>query len=206
MAFQDINRLLVEGKDDEYVINDLLNRHNINNLFHIKSADGINNLVKSLKDEIIATDLHSLGVILDVDQSFNSAWNRIKNILIELKCTDIPMDPNPEGTIVKNAKNRKIGVWLMPDNQNTGMLEDFISLMIPKNDDLWPKAKIDVENIPQCSRRFKPDYLSKAQVHTWLAWQEEPGTRMGQSFKKQYLDSNCELAVSFVNWAKGLLD
>lgn len=77
--------------------------------------------------------------------------------------------------------------------------------MIAEGDVLWPKAQSDVNSIPLESRRFKATYLSKAHVHTWLAWQEEPGTRMGETFKKRYLDPNHPQANLFVACIKRLL-
>ena len=59
----------------------------------------------------------------------------------------------------------------MPDNQRTGALEDFVVGMIAAGDELWPKAQADVIAIEEDKRRFRPTYLTKAQVHTWLAWQ-----------------------------------
>ena len=47
-------------------------------------------------------------------------------------------------------------------------------------------------------------HKSKAEIHTWLAWQEEPGTPMGQAITKQYLDTNKELAKKFIGWLDNL--
>jgi len=101
--------------------------------------------------------------------------------------------------------SKKMGIWVMPDNKSAGALEDFVGKLIAEGDTLWPKAQADVNGIPQADRRFKETYLSKAQIHTWLAWQEEPGTRMGETFKKKYLDPNHPQASAFVNWIRSLL-
>jgi hypothetical protein len=200
-----IYRFLVEGYDDNYVVKDLLKYHE-QDFFSIKVKGGVEKLVTSLKEEIKATDLKALGVILDADKCLSNTWDRIKGILKNVNCVNVPNEPSSGGTIVKTSHGQKIGVWLMPDNQHPGMLEDFISSMIPESDCLWAKAQNDVEKIPEKCRRFKRNYLSKAMVHTWLAWQEEPGTRMGQTFTKRCLDPECEQALSFVNWVKRLLD
>lgn len=40
----------------------------------------------------------------------------------------------------------------------------------------------------------------KAVIHTWLAWQEEPGTALGQAITKRYLDPSRDPAPAFRNW------
>lgn len=53
--------------------------------------------------------------------------------------------------------------------------------------------------------RLDDVFIAKAQVHTWLVWQEEPGTRMGETFRKKYLDPEHPSARALVNWIKKLL-
>jgi hypothetical protein len=68
---------------------------------------------------------------------------------------------------------------VMPDNETGGRLEDFVSFMVPEGDKLWEHAGSAVDAIPDELRRFKPAHRAKAHVHTWLAWQKEPGVRLG---------------------------
>ena len=44
------------------------------------------------------------------------------------------------------------------------------------------------------------NYRSKALIHTWLAWQEDPGTPLGLAVTKRYLDGDHALAQQFVQW------
>jgi len=39
-------------------------------------------------------------------------------------------------------------------------------------------------------------------MHTWLAWQESPGSPMGQAIGKGDLDANAPAAVAFVAWLR----
>lgn len=97
-----------------------------------------------------------------------------------------------------------VGVWLMPDNTVAGMLEHFISFLVPADDALWAKAQECVQRIPEPERRFPPNHSIKAQVHTWLAWQEEPGKPMGQAITKRYLDAEAHDAQRFMSWIRQL--
>jgi len=206
-----VNRLIFEGTDDQHVVKNLLYNHlhngvRLSELFgDQKVKDGVSNLIGTLSEELKATDLGILGVVLDADTNLANQWASITRVLNAYGCQNVPPAPDPNGTIVTTRSGKKIGVWIMPDNHRNGALEDFVGSMIAGGDDLWEKAQKDVNNIPTNQRRFKPTYLSKAQVHTWLAWQEEPGTRMGETFKKKYLDPNCPQAIAFVDWIRRLL-
>jgi hypothetical protein len=46
---------------------------------------------------------------------------------------------------------------------------------------------------------FQEAYRSKAVVHIYLVWQDEPGSRLGQFIAKQAFQSNKEIAVSFTD-------
>jgi len=205
-----VNRLIFEGPDDKHVVMNLLFNHEHNGEplcehFTEKVKDGVDHLIDTLNEELKATDLGRLGVVLDADTDLSKQWARVTRILDEHGCRAVPAAPSADGTIVETNDSKKIGIWVMPDNKSAGALEDFVGKLIAEDDTLWPKAQADVNGIPKADRRFKETYLSKAHVHTWLAWQEEPGTRMGETFKKKYLDPNHPQATAFVNWIRRLL-
>ena len=41
-------------------------------------------------------------------------------------------------------------------------------------------------------------------MHTWLAWQEEPGIPLGLAVTKRYLDVDHVLARQFLQWLQRL--
>lgn len=47
-------------------------------------------------------------------------------------------------------------------------------------------------------------YLRKANIHTWLSWQEEPGKPMGQAITKRYLDTSAPHAQQLIDWMRRL--
>lgn len=205
-----VNRLIFEGDDDKHVVMNLLFNHvhdgePLCSHFNDKVKDGIDNLIDTLNEELKATDLGRLGVILDADTDLARQWARVTRVLDSHGCLNVPAAPSADGTIVETVEGQKIGIWVMPDNQSTGALEDFVGQLIANEDALWPKARTDVDNISEEHRRFRETYLSKAYIHTWLAWQEEPGTRMGETFRKRYLNPHHPQANAFVNWIRRLL-
>ncbi len=88
----------------------------------------------------------------------------------------------------------------MPNNNDSGMLEDFIKFLIPDKDALLPIAESTLNSIEsQFLNNYKSIHRTKALVHTWLAWQEDSGTPMGLSITKKYLDTSVKECSVFVN-------
>ncbi len=53
---------------------------------------------------------------------------------------------------------------------------------------------------------FKEGRHSKALIHTYLAWQEEPGKPLGQAVTSHALRPQTEIARIFVNWLNRLFN
>lgn len=199
-------RLLCEGVDDKHVIMNLLfNQGLTDGDIDFKTKDGIDRLLDTLEEEIQATDADRIGIVIDADLDLARRWAQLVTKLTRRGYVDIPAAPDPAGTILANDEGQRLGIWLMPDNRLAGILEDFVGRIIGTEDDLWPKACNDVDAIPEDKRRYKTSFHSKAKIHTWLAWQEQPGTRMGECFKKKYLSPEHPHATAFVNWIRRLL-
>jgi len=205
--------LLVEGSEDAHVLHHLRKRHQIpEETFTIrpsKDDGGIDALLGTLPTQLKANDLERLGIVVDADTDLDARWAAVRNILLQAGGVDIPAAPDPGGTIVtieRPDRTLRVGVWIMPDNVIRGMLEDFVTCLVPANDTLWPRAVNCVVQIPESERRFSPAHQAKAHIHTWLAWQEEPGRPMGQAITKRYLDAEAESAQRFIAWIRRLFD
>ena len=53
---------------------------------------------------------------------------------------------------------------------------------------------------------FQSLHLSKAIIHTYLAWQDEPGYPMGQAITKQSLRPHTDIAIKFTDWLTRLFN
>lgn len=201
-------QLLVEGKDDLHVFYNLLEHHHIPERFIIKSQEGFTKLQDTLRVQLKPSDedipIDRLGIVVDADTDIAARWQSLRTILANADYAHIPDIPDPGGTIIEQEGRPIIGIWLMPNNLNTGMLEDFVSLLIPPGDLLWPRATQCVQAIPPDQRRFIADHTIKAHIHTWLAWQEEPGEPLGLSIKKRYFDANAPYAQLLISWIRRL--
>jgi hypothetical protein len=207
--------VLVEGKDDLHVLGHLLDHHgidceiakkrtqpNLSTLF-IRETGGITKLLESLSIEIDNGDLERLGVILDADTNIEGRWQSLSDKLRESGAVDLPDAPHPEGTIVTVKQTRHeviVGIWLMPDNTIPGILEDFVQFLVPDDDLLLERAKQAINQIPAEERPFPLIRQSKAEIHTWLAWQKEPGKPLGQAITARYLKPSAAYAQTLIAW------
>lgn len=201
-----LNYLLVEGPDDAQVFFHLLRYYRLDNHITIQQKEGIDNLVASLNVELLRRAETRLGIVVDADTDIVARWQSLRHKLLETGYTSVPLHPDPSGTILRQHGRPVVGIWLMPDNSIPGMLEDFMRLLIPVNDILWPIAEDTVRQVVSKDRRFPPTQETKAHIHTWLAWQEEPGKPMGQAITKRYLDAASPHAQQLIKWLRGLFD
>ena len=95
----------------------------------------------------------------------------------------------------------------MPNNNLEGMLEDFVLQLVSSENVLMQKAEstlseLEAEEIQQ----YKRVHRSKAKVHTFLAWQDEPGKPIGQAITARILNPDAEEAKAFIGWLNKLYD
>jgi hypothetical protein len=203
----DKNLLLVEGKDDEHVFYALLEHHQVPRQFKVINKEGIDNLLETLPTELKRSDLERLGIVVDANTDVAARWATLRHILLHAGDVDISATPDVDGTVVtieQPDRTLTVGVWLMPDNQIPGMLENFVAFLIPPDDPLWNYAGDCLQRIPQ--QRFSSAHQPKARIHTWLAWQEEPGTPMGLAITRRYLDAGAPNVHRLMTWIRRLFD
>jgi hypothetical protein len=194
-------KLLVEGADDQHVIWALCEKHALPKTFDVIDCKGIESLKEQLPVRLNKTQNNPIGVIIDADTDLQARWNSIKAILTSSGFV-LPVEFPENGLVVTNSSgNKTVGVWLMPDNRLNGMLEDFVSFLIPVGDQLLPVAHATIDGIEREGlNKYSEIHKSKALVHTWLAWQADPGTPMGLSITKRYLDTTGAVCTKFIAW------
>ncbi len=115
-----------------------------------------------------------------------------------------PLQPDSAGIIVDGTDvHPRIGIWLMPDNESRGELEDFIRRMIPADDPVWSLASHYIDSIPTEHRKFKTAKNEKAKVYAWLAARKKP-SRMGAAMSAGDLCIDQEIAMKFACWLRRL--
>lgn len=205
MPPRNTRQLWVEGKDDNAVVQSLCAFHDLPHLFELRVADGVENLMEVLPVQLRARGLERFGMVVDADSDLDARWTAVRDQLIAFGYGPVPSAPSPDGTVLWAEDRPAFGVWIMPDNVAPGMLEDFAAALVPSGDFLWSHAGRVIDAIPAEHRRFTDGHRPKAQIHTWLAWQEGPGSPMGQAITKGDLDANAPHARRFMEWLRRLM-
>ena len=199
--------LLVEGSDDFYVISALCEVGNLPENFVIFDCGSDKDVLNALNTLLLRSDLPEIiGVVIDVDKpDIESRWQSIRDKLQNYPYV-FPDAPVPDGTVIEGVEDRpRLGFWLMPNNVDPGMLEDFCRQLAP--DDAIAFAEHCVTGAKEkLFATFRDVHRSKAVVHTYLAWQDEPGRPLGQSITAQVLKPETEIAKTFASWLKRLFD
>ena len=202
--------LIVEG-NDAVVLFRLCQMHNLplpvgysieNVLKFVRSAGGFDKAVAALRDRLDGSDLTNIGLVVDAnDKGPDSRWAKIKSILSDYFSVETlnGLGPNPGGIVVQEVGLPSVGIWIMPDNQSPGYLEHFVANMISEGDKVLNFAETSVRQLEKedfC--KFKAAKRQKALVHTWLAWQEEPGNPFGIALESRYLNANAPVVEPFL--------
>lgn len=198
-------KLLVEGNDDQHIIWALCQKYNLTQNFDVIDCIGIENIFRQIPVRFKQPDIQTVGIIVDADIDMKKRWVAVQNIL-KNKNLNVPENCPKTGLIVQNEAI-KVGVWLMPNNETNGMIEDFIRFLVPDDDDLLPIVENHLLEIEVQNLNVYPNiHRSKALIHSWLGVQETPGIPMGLAITKQYLDTNKENCTIFINWLQKLFE
>ena len=174
------------------------------------SDEFINN--KKISTRLKASGLTHLGLIIDADENPKDRWQSIRNACLKVEAIQKSIDNFPEempesGIIINMINNQKFGVWMMPDNENRGMLETFLAYMIKdESDPLWQYAQEVVTEAKTKGAKFIDEHIDKAYIYSWLAWQKPPGRQLHNAIQEEILNPQHPKAQVFVKWFKDLYD
>ena len=208
------NRLLVEGADDQYAVAGLMGAHvqwgesEKDWPVFIKDCKGVKRLLEPdlIPLEFQQRSIRRLGIVVDANESSSVRWDSIRNQCQGL-VSDFPKELPPTGVICTNSEGKRLGIWIMPDNRSRGMLETFLQFLIPAADEpLWQYAKDAAKHARTVGAPYKDTHIDSAEIHTWLAWQDEPGPPFGTALKRKCLDPASDRAQPFVEWFKRLFE
>lgn len=197
--------LLVEGENDCHVVLALCAKYKIPQVFGIYQCGSDGQALRRINALIAGPNPpRILGLVIDADNpNLGGRWKSIQGKLSHYGYT-FPEVPSLSGTILNSPNEEtRLGFWLMPNNQDDGMLEDFCSEMIGENSVGAVCECIKLARQKGCAT-FKEVHYSKAVVHTFLALQDEPGRPLGQAITAQTLKPDTATAQAFVAWLNRL--
>lgn len=197
--------LIVEGSTDLQFVKHLAAHYDIpDQLFTIKAGNSDSGALEAFSLTVKARSHSAIGLVIDADTNAAKAFGRAIGNLTNLGYKGLPKRPPSDGWIKRQAGLPALGIWVMPNNKDSGKLEDLAGYMIGVQDALWPHALEILRALPDT--RFKKADEIKARLHSWLAWQKEPGLTIGAAVWLKYLNPNCQEAKVFANWLQQLFE
>lgn len=223
--------LLAEGEVDKYFIHSLLKAYNLKLGITVEPKGGIDKLRVSLKDRsdfldgLLAKKITRLGVVADADSlaqncaGFENRWlqliHDLTGTMTDLGIT-IPITASyGNGEVFSNADDSlRIGLWLMPNHEQDGCLEDFVLASAKWDSPLSSSNPNHQRTLKQYAdacwkaldddqRKLKlfEDYdESKASAYTWLAWQTKPTQFLSGVIDAGLLDMQHPYVLAFKDW------
>ena len=205
-------KLLVEGAEELRVIPQLMEANGVTwnrgeEPLNIINCDGVENL---LKPKYISAQLKTpnglthLGIVIDADEEPDNRWKSLYNACLP-NIPNLPQNLPAAGLIITLESGIKFGVWMMPDNQSRGMLETFLAYLVPDNN-LWQYTQNKVIEAKQQGATYRDYHLDKANIHTYLAWQDPPGKQLHDAVKQKILNQSHPQSAIFLRWLRELYE
>ena len=208
MPFNERSILRVEGRDDKFVIENLLRRHGIDpQQVEIRPSEagegtgGKDRLLRGMKTAVTTSTGRAVGFVLDADTNPEHRWQAVRQRLDDIDLV-LPKEI-PDGGFVGDTTTyqARVGVWLMPDNHRSGALEEFLLDLVAKEDKrLLLLAKAATRGALWLGAAFGEARKRKAVLHAWLSWQETPGLPYGTAITARYFGHDSPAALRFVDW------
>jgi len=202
--------LMVEGKDDEHVLKHLSGNRRGPHFDEVEPYEGYPRLLAAIVPRLKAGGNEKVfGIVLDADTNLEARWQSVRDRLVGLGYNNVPRTPAADGTIIdppNDAFLPRVGIWVMPDNQTTGNLENFLEFLVPANSPLYDHVISSVDEIPPSEQKFSTVDRSKVLIHTWLAWQNEPGKPLGTAITAKYLDPTVPQVDTLISWLNRLFN
>jgi hypothetical protein len=103
--------------------------------------------------------------------------------------------------VKQNAPHRLI----VEGRDDQWSIEDFLAVLVPPGDRCWPWAEqVTLKARAEYGAAFSTPDFTKARIHTWLAWQQEPGLPFGTAITAATFTHDATLATTFVKWMSQL--
>ena len=209
------SNLHVEGPNDVHVVHHLLLRHGIDcpisgdkrsqnefapNVPEINPAGDKDAVLAAIGTAVPVSNGRSVGFVMDADTVLRNRWQEVRAELGKF-VLGLPNEIPPNGFVVDvDQFGARVGVWLMPDNQRAGALEQFLEDLVDDEDSLLPIARRSTAEAKERGAKFAEVDRRKAVLHAWLAWQEAPGLPYGAAIKAQFFGVDSPTALAFVDW------
>ncbi len=212
-----IKRLLVEGPNDKYFFEELLRKHSLEKIIttspakelggNFNSKQGAINLLPNIVNNLVDGSIEKLGIVIDSDTVENGGGVTLtlRQITAKIEAfgyTNEPVKSKHGGYLFKhNDGLPTIGAWIMPNNKDEGSIESWVSQIVSPAQIPWHTHACKI--VTQLhTPLFPPIRKQKAEIATWLAWQEIPGKGLDYTITGSMLDESAQLYINLLGWIK----
>lgn len=212
-------KLLVEGSTELRLIPELIEAQGIawdddevgGQVPCIDNLGGVEKILKAgtISAEFKASGIERLGVIVDANGNASGRWDAIRQrCQSELPdMADLPEQIPEDGFVRKRQDGSWLGVWIMPDNRHQGALEEFLLGLVPDDGaELVEYARHSVGGARERGAPLRDVDVTKSVVHTWLAWQQDPGPQLHEAVMRRVLDPQHPRSQPFIAWFTRLFE
>lgn len=218
--------MIVEGPDDHHGLLHLLIRSGVlpeckkplDSPVQFIELKGKSKILADIPTRPKESGLKAVGYILDADgypredgqrsgdpPGLGPTWQAVSHRLNKLGIVP-PASISKEGFVGQvGDKGPKIGIWIMPDNELDGALEEFLVSLTKPGDPLLVHARAATEAARKnYGATFAEAARPKAELSCWLSWQPEPAMTYGQAMKAGKFSPNKTPADGFIRWVQQL--
>jgi hypothetical protein len=176
--------LVVEGNDEKIFFEELFKhmaKEDITDIQDVGGKDNFKNSMPTLTRISGFNDLEAIAIVRDADDSCQGAFESVKGVLKENSL----LAPGRPGEFSQGYP--KVGIFIMPDNKNSGMLENLCLETV--KDKVGMKC---VNRFIDCANQLenppKNKDIAKAKVQAFLAIMPGVFDKVGLGAQKRYWD------------------
>lgn len=166
----------------------------------------LNHLISVLLPQLQDGQLERIGVVVDADSvahggGFAATLQRFTYALAQGAYQ--PKPAAAAGLVFTHPDGlADLGLWIMPNNLDEGMLEDWIKRCVhPNESGLYLHAEQSIDAIPGAPK-FQPWHRTKAEVATWLAWQKKPEHGLYNAAQPDLINVEAPLFKALQAWLR----
>lgn len=227
----DKHLLLVEGTNDKWFFTALIN--SIPTIqptvyppqdYTTDRSNGIDSLLRNLEIPLKLLDeekCERLAIVIDADYEangygFSKRREQIKSLLEKYgySASNSPAQHGKGELFGHNDGLESIGLWIMPNHSDEGMIEDFLLPCIYEEprQELLNIVNSSISSLEEQEQfkdiRFSSTHKSKVQLSTWLNWQKKPNNCRELGFacglKNQWFDPSHENLINLKQWLENV--
>lgn len=164
----------------------------------------LSHLTKVLLPQLQDGQLERIGVVVDADRAmhgsgFAATLQRFTEALAQSNYRRNPVATS--GLVFTHQDGlANLGLWIMPNNADEGMLEDWIKQCLHSDETgLYQHGEASIDAIPGAPK-FQPWHRTKAEVATWLAWQKKPEHGLYNAAQSDLLNADAPLFKGLQMW------